>query len=344
MIQTACPFIPLYLNAIASSADPAAAGDVIGRLAGLSASVLWVFTALAFTAAGRRIGPTAVNTLRLCFAIVLLSTAYLITSQGQLPDVRLKQVLLLAASGLIGLTICDQFLYTAFLRIGPRLTLLLQTLSPLFALAFGLGFLDERITPLATLGIATTIGGVAWVVLERHDNGASPTNNTREHTSRFRTGVAMAIAAAALQAAGAWLSKAGMGHGWLDPQLHLDTLPAATLRVIFGGLGMTPIVALYVWRRNDPRRILGRSERVGTRRAGIAYTAIGAVLGPCLGMWASLVAFDRAPIGVAQTLMSLSPVLILPIVILVYKERVSPRAAIGAAIAVAGSALLFLAN
>ncbi len=63
--------------------------------------------------------------------------------------------------------------------------------------------------------------------------------------------------------------------------------------------------------------------------------------GPFLGVWMSLVASDRAPLGVAQTLCGLSPVFILPFAALIHKERVSPRAVLGAVVAVGGSAVLF---
>jgi drug/metabolite transporter (DMT)-like permease len=56
----------------------------------------------------------------------------------------------------------------------------------------------------------------------------------------------------------------------------------------------------------------------------------------------SLVAADRAPIGVAQTLCSLSPIFLLPFAATIDKEHISLRAIFGAIIAVAGSALLFL--
>ena len=55
----------------------------------------------------------------------------------------------------------------------------------------------------------------------------------------------------------------------------------------------------------------------------------------------SLVAADRAPVGVAQTLCSLAPVFLLPFAVVIHKERVSPRAVVGAVMAVAGTALLF---
>ena len=76
-------------------------------------------------------------------------------------------------------------------------------------------------------------------------------------------------------------------------------------------------------------------------RAGYLFASGGAVVGPFLGVWMSLVAADHAPIGVAQTLCSLTPVFLLPFAVVIHKERISSRAVIGALIAVGGSVLLF---
>jgi len=48
-------------------------------------------------------------------------------------------------------------------------------------------------------------------------------------------------------------------------------------------------------------------------------------------------------VGVATTLMALTPVLILPFAVLVEGERLTARSIAGAAVAVAGSAILALA-
>ena len=64
---------------------------------------------------------------------------------------------------------------------------------------------------------------------------------------------------------------------------------------------------------------------------------------PGKGVWLSLVAVKHTAAGIAATIMATVPVLVLPLVIVFYRERVSPRAAAGAIVAVAGVALLFLA-
>ena len=79
---------------------------------------------------------------------------------------------------------------------------------------------------------------------------------------------------------------------------------------------------------------------MGTRRAGIAFTVLGTVFGPVLGVWMSLVAANATAVGIAQTFMSLTPIFILPYAALVEREHVSARAVLGALIAVAGVGVL----
>ena len=61
-----------------------------------------------------------------------------------------------------------------------------------------------------------------------------------------------------------------------------------------------------------------------------------------MGVTLSMVAVTYTNAGVAQTLMSLMPVLIISVVWILYKQRTSLRGMLGAAIAVIGVAILFL--
>jgi drug/metabolite transporter (DMT)-like permease len=133
-----------------------------------------------------------------------------------------------------------------------------------------------------------------------------------------------------------------MGHGWLPEERHLDPQAATLVRMLFAALGMIPILVLHARRERKRRAKNVTPKRVGSPRIGLLLSCSGAVSGPFLGVWMSLVASDRADLGVAQTLCSLPPVFLLPAVILIHKERVSPRAVIGAFLAVAGVALLFI--
>ena len=125
-----------------------------------------------------------------------------------------------------------------------------------------------------------------------------------------------------------------MGHGWLPDDQHLSPQAATLIRMVFGGLGLAPILLMRI-RRDCRRRARGiYTERIGSRRAGFVFAFLAAFFAGYLAVWLSLVAADRLPLGVAQTLCSLSPVFVLPLAVLIEKEHVSPRAAIGAFVAI----------
>jgi drug/metabolite transporter (DMT)-like permease len=76
-------------------------------------------------------------------------------------------------------------------------------------------------------------------------------------------------------------------------------------------------------------------------RSGMGFATLGALFGPFLGVGLSLVAVKYTQAGIATSLMSLLPVLIIPPSLLIRKERVTLRGILGATVAVAGAALLF---
>ena len=307
-----------------------------GQTAAVATSLLWTATALFFTAGIRRVGPTLVNAARIAFAILLLGVTHRLLTGHWIPDANWKQAICLGASGVIGLSIGDQALLTAFVDIGTRLAMLVMTTAPLMAATLGFVFLGERLTAISLVGMALTIGGVAWVVLER------PSGAQTGVARRKTRGVALATLAALCQASGLLLSKQGMGHGWLPPDQHLGPQAATLIRMSFAGLGMIPILASHgVWERR--KRAAGIiPSRVGQPSAGLLFALCGAVTGPFLGVWMSLTAASLIPLGLSQTLCSLAPIFLLPCAAVLYKERVTLRAAVGAVIAVGGSALLFV--
>ncbi|MES1211278.1 MAG: EamA family transporter, partial [Acidobacteriota bacterium] len=83
--------------------------------------------------------------------------------------------------------------------------------------------------------------------------------------------------------------------------------------------------------------------RTGIRdRTALGFTALGAFFGPFVAVSLSLVAVRETQAGVAASIMALTPVLIIPLVVLLKREKVGIGGLIGAVVAVAGVALLFL--
>lgn len=292
-----------------------------GELAALGTSVCWTMSTLAFSAAGQRLGSLALNIIRLVFAFVFL-TAFCSIQRGlPLPtDASPHTWAWLSVSGAIGLILGDLCLFRAFALVGPRLSTLIMALVPPIAAVCGWLWLDERLSATDVAGMAVTLAGVAWVVLEQPPVAAA------EPRTREATGIALAVLGALGQGVGLVLSKLGMGV--------YDPFAATQVRIIAGIVGFSLILSAVRW---WPRVIAGARDR-----AGMGFAAIGAFLGPFVGVSLSLIAIQRTKTGVAATLMSLTPVFIIPAVMVAHREAVSPRAILGAVVAVSGVAILWL--
>jgi drug/metabolite transporter (DMT)-like permease len=300
----------------------------MGESAGLLTSCLWTGSSLLFTSAGRRIGSFNVNVYRTTIAILLLFCAHAVFLGALLPVASSAQWFWMSLSGVVGLGIGDFGLFAAYVTIGPRRSVLMQASSPIFAsvgayLAFG-----ETISPLSLIGIAVTLTGIVVVLLEREETfEEKPAADRRKSWGLF-----FGLISAMGQGFGVVLSKKGMYAG---VEVAMNPVSAALIRMLSTGL--------FVWACAALLGRLPEVQKATGNRDGIRYTAAGALVGPFLGVTLSMVAIANAPAGVAQTLMSLMPVFIIPAIWIIYREKTSWRGILGAVVAVAGVALLFLA-
>ena len=69
-------------------------------------------------------------------------------------------------------------------------------------------------------------------------------------------------------------------------------------------------------------------------KRAISATFGGAVFGPFIGVWLSMIAVTYALAGVAATLMSFMPVMVIPVVWVLYKQKTTWRGFVGAVISV----------
>ncbi len=296
-----------------------------GEIAALMTAFLWSFTSIFFTLAGRLIGSYWVNKFRMPLAVLFLSITMFFTTGHFLPgDVSSHAFLYLTASGIIGLALGDTCLFRAFVILGTRLTLLVFTVSPIIAAVTAWIILGEKLGLMAILGIGITVAGVAWVTAERGKKEEK--NNYADQGSKL-TGILLALGGAAGQAIGLVLAKSGMSDG-------VDPLPATFIRMI------TAAAAIWIFSifRGDLKKTLGKLKN----SRALWFALGGTICGPFLGVWLSLVAVNNTEAGIAAAIMAIVPVMVIPLVIIVYKEKVTIRALIGAIIAAGGVALLFL--
>jgi len=300
--------------------------SIIGQLAALATSFAWSSTSVLFTVSGRQVGSPIVNRTRLLMGVFFVAIMHWIT-QGQLIPLDAEPFRWgwLALSGLIGFVIGDGFLFQAFVLIGPRLSMLLMALAPVISAVLGLVFLGEQLSVMELLGILTALSGIALVISDRPAKkdvaaDAKPKQNL--------TGILFGLGGAAGQASGLLASKLGLHGDFPALSGNMIRLMVATLAIWLFTFFRQQIRPNFETLRHQPRALLAI---IG-----------GAVTGPFVGVWLSLIAIQRAPIGIASTLMSLSPIILLPVGRIFFDEQIGSRAIAGTILAVIGTALLFL--
>ncbi|MGZ9166912.1 MAG: EamA family transporter, partial [Anaerolineales bacterium] len=178
------------------------------------------------------------------------------------------------------------------------------------------------LTALQITGIVLALAGIGWVAMSHQE----PPNTPHGHTRR---GVLFGALAGLGQAAGLVLSKQGMFGDFSPFQANAIRMLAA-------------VIFIWIWAAFD-----GKTGRTFTalreKPQVIRLLALGALVGPVLGVSSSLLAVQHAEIGVASTLMALPPVIILPISYFAFKEKIGWQAILGTVLAIAGVAILFLA-
>lgn len=298
-----------------------------GELAGLGTAICWTATSMFFEAAGKRIGSLSVNLIRLFMAFLLLGTVTWISRGLFLPlDATAYNWTWLVLSGLIGFTIGDLLLFQAFVVVGARISMLIMALSPPVAAIAGWIILGETMTLHGLTGMMITLTGIMMVVFNRpvrNQNGKRP---KLKDWFENPLGLLLAFGGATGQAVGLVLSKKGM-EGY-------DVVASTHIRVMAGAIGF--MIVFTLMRRWHKVRA-GLSDK-----KGMLFTSGGAFFGPFLGVTLSLLAVKFTTAGIAQTLMSLVPVIIILPAVFIFKEKVTPREVIGAFVAVGGVAMFFL--
>ena len=297
---------------------------MIGEIAALGTALFWSLTSIQFTQAGRRIGSGRTNRIRLVLAVTYLLLAHLLL-YGELWPTQAEPFRWgwLGVSGVMGLVLGDASLFQSFVTIGPRRGMLMMTLVPVISSLVAWGWLGETLHPVEIGAILLTVGGIAWVVSE----GEQGQENSVESRRQYGLGVLFGLGGATGQALGLVLAKQGLVGGF--PSL------SATLMRMLVATGVLWLITLV-------RGQAGETWEALKDRKALRSVIGGSLTGPFLGVWLSMVAVQRAHVGIASTLMAMSPVMLIPLTHWIYGERISPRSAVGTAVALAGAAIIFL--
>ena len=295
--------------------------NTIGELAGLGAALAWAIGSMLFRHLGSTIPPLALNLYKGVLAIGMLLLLLLVI--GELSTtINARAWAILLISGAIGIGVGDTAFFGALNRLGERRTVLMaETLAPPMTAFIAMVALSEFLSFYAFTGIAITVAGVAWVVVEE-------TTATKIEAAQHKSGIALGLLAALCQSIGAVTSR------FIFLENDISPVWSALIRITGG-------VAILVFWLPAVRQSYFPPAVRNKRLWGVIL--VTTFIGTFVGITLQQLSIAHVEAGVAQTLIATSALFILPLVVF-RGEKISARAAIGAAVAVIGIGILFAVN
>lgn len=301
----------------------------------LAVAASWTVCAMFAEVASKRMGSLALNVIRMAMSLLMLAVLMWFATGVPYPVAADTSTWLwLLLSGLVGYVLGDYCLFNCYISIGSRYGQLLMTLAPPAAAVAGALMLGERMGLLALAGMTVTMAGIALSIYRPRGGG-----------DRLPVkGILLGVAAGVCQGFGLVLSAKGLdcyeasiaAHG-LDVESMRNVIPfsSTAIRAVMGLVGFT-IWSLLSGHGSD----IGRAA---LDRKGMLFALGATITGPFLGVSLSLMATLYTSTGVAQTIMALTPVLIILPTWLFFHQRVTWREIAGSVVAVAGVSLFFVA-
>lgn len=291
-----------------------------GEMAALATAFCWSITATSFEVAGKKVGSLSLNLIRLFIGMFFLMIFTWIVRGVPIPvDASITTWKWLFASGLIGLVIGDLLLFEAFVRIGARISMLIYASVPPMNALLAYIILGESMTSFQIIGMFVTVSGIAMVILVK-DTGK------KVKLSHPLAGILLAFGGAFGQALGYIIGKVGLES--------YDAFAATQIRLLAGIIGFSLILTFKGKWKNFFAAL--------KEKEAMKFITLGSFFGPFLGISLSLLAIQYTHPGVASTLTSITPVLLIPVAIFIRKETVHFKEFIGAIVALVGVGLIFL--
>ncbi len=286
-----------------------------GCLIAFLAMIVGAISTFPFTDAARKWGPVAINHFRLLVAFITLSIVVMILDKETpitlFTAPSATEYFYLSVSGIIGLVVGDYFGFHCLAILGEKRYSILNSIAPGAALGFGFFMVGESIDFIGLIGIAVSIAGMIWFVQ------ASDTSKIEEHIvheyGKVSKGVIFGILSGICQGLHMTLSKKAL----TDETALISPVHATWIRVLGATVGY--FIFTFATGKLKENVITPIKEDKATIMKATLASIFGLVLSIILVMWS----LTLCKVAVAQTILSLTPIVIMPVAYLLYKEKIT---------------------
>ncbi|MGL4392461.1 MAG: EamA family transporter [Fusobacteriaceae bacterium] len=297
--------------------------NFLGEILGLTSALGWVLSTMTFEKISRQFSGLPVNILKLFITLILFSFIAIFSRGHLFPfDASNNVIIYLVISGFFGLFIGDYFIFQALMLVKARILLLVVTIEPMLLSLFGFLFLGEKLTILQFFGVVCTSLGIMLVILTKpKENGGSK----KYSIGVSKKGLLFCFIAVLADSIGLLFTKLGT--------TNFDAVGATQLRTVAAILAFL----FFITRKKQ-----WSSVGICLKNKKAMLYLLFATCASMLGIWSIAQGFKYAKVAVVSTLGSTGPILIIPILVFLHKEKVNVKEIFGAIMSVIGVALFFI--
>ncbi|WP_289021632.1 DMT family transporter [Desulfobacter postgatei] len=288
--------------------------ELIGIIAALISAASWAAGSFLFKRIGESVSPFGMTLVKGTISIVFLGLALAVTGYGAIST---NAVFLLCLSGVIGIAVADTLFFAALQDLGPVALVVFFMMGQILTAVLAIFFLGEMPPLKAWAGIFFTLAGIGTVLWHKI---------SLDKDSK-RSGIRGTILGA--------LSMICMSTSTIIAKPALDsvsTIFATLLRMTSGTLCIL-LFGIFTQQVKDWLAPVRNIKMVTRFVFSVAVVTFG-------GFWLSLVAIKYVDIAIASTLSATEPLFLIPMAIVLFKEKISAWEVVGIVSATSGVFLI----
>ncbi|UCH15121.1 MAG: DMT family transporter [Bacteroidales bacterium] len=291
---------------------------ILGIAAALTSAASWALGSILFKKIGEKVSPFGMTLTKGILGIFLLGIAYAIYGFEFVP---LNAGGMLIISGVIGIAVGDTLFFAALQYLGAKVQIIFFMMGQVMTAILGLLILKEMPLLLQWIGIFVTLLGAATVLWKKIFS------DSKNQKTAMR-GVVFGLLAMFCFSSSLIIAKQAM--------ITVSALSAVLIRITAGTLG----ILIFGLIRREVKIWLVPFQDFKM----VVFFFVSVCVVTFGGFWLSLVAIKFLDIAVASTLGATEPLFVLPLALIILKERITLLEVIGAVLTVCGVIIIIIGS
>lgn len=291
----------------------------MGEFYALLTAAFWGGAVILFKRSGETLPPLALNVFRVAVSAVLLLVSMLVVGQAPWRPAPVRDLALIAASGVLGIAVADTFFHASLNRVGAGITAIVDCLYPPLTSLAAYALLGERLTRGDLAGMVLVVGAVLLTT-----RAVPPPRVTRRD---LLVGIALGAAGMLALSIGIVVVKPVLSA---QPVIWVTGMRQfVALAVLVPALAMSPEAAAL--------------RRAVTRPRDLLHFALpGTLLGSYLSLICWIAGMKYTQAGTAAILNQTSTIYIIVLARILLGEPFTKRRVAACSLAIAGVACVIL--